>query len=1211
MTGWTKEQEEAIYSRGCNLLVAAAAGSGKTAVLVERIITRICDEQEPVDVDDLLVVTFTNAAAAEMKERIGMGINKALKENPLSRHLYRQSALLNKASIMTLHSFCLDIVKQNFYILGIDPHFRIADETEAELLRLDVLEDLLEKYYTNCQEGDAFSNLIDAYGGQQDDSLLQELIIKLYLFSRSNPWPEHWLKKVVNSFTTTDWFQWLLPSIKMNLNSARELLSQASNLAASPGGPTPYLANLTQEISMLDDLLGAAQISWNELYHCISGVGFAKLPRMKKDEIDPEIQERVKSYRDKAKEIIKDLQNKYFHRSPQELLIDLENLKPHLQILCQLVSEFNLAYKEVKSKKNLMDFSDLEHFCLQLLMHEESIPEKIIPSELSKKMQEKFVEVLVDEYQDINEVQETILQLVSRNDNLFMVGDVKQSIYRFRLAKPELFQEKYQNFSTGSNSLNSKIDLTKNFRCRREIVEGVNFIFKQIMGVDLGEIPYNEQAQLVYGAQYPECQEGVSIKGPVEFHLLEKNITEELEEEWTPLEREALIIGRRIKEFITNNYLVYDKKLNNYRPVTYADIVILLRSPKGTAETFLEQFRLMGIPVYAELGSGYFKATEIQVILSLLKVIDNPRQDIPLAGVLRSPIMGLSAEDLISIRLNCPQGDFYEAVVKTSQLEKDQLALKLKGFLQQLEKWRTLARQDDLANLIWTLYRETGYFDYVGAMPGGSQRQANLRALHDRARQYETTSFRGLFMFLRFLERMQENQSDLEAAKALSENENVVRIMSIHKSKGLEFPVVFVAGLGKEFNMLDTRQDVTLHKELGLGPVFIDAEKRIKYPTIAKLAIDNKIKFETLAEEMRILYVALTRAREKLILVGSIRDLKKKVEDWCQFINYPEIKIPDSQLVQARTYLDWIGPSLVRHSDNRRLCLITGMDHGEPNLKDNSTWYIEIYQEGIFLEHDTEVAVTREILEYIKEFRPVQVNPYLYDKISQRLDWHYPFEKLINKRAKVTVTEIKHKFQELVLKEEGIKHYRGFSKRPVFLQKNKGLSAQEKGSALHLVMQHIDLSREIIDEEYLESLLVNLENREILTKEQRQVINKYVIVDFFRSSIGKRLLKAQRVKREVPFSLALPAYEVYDDLEETEEKVLLQGVIDCLWFEDGGWILLDYKSDNVQPEGVDQFVRLYTGQINLYTRAVETIWKQPVLEKYLYLFSLGKELKIN
>ncbi|MFZ7101477.1 MAG: helicase-exonuclease AddAB subunit AddA [Peptococcaceae bacterium] len=1210
MTTWTKEQEQAIFTRNCNLLVAAGAGSGKTAVLVERIISLISDEENPVDIDKLLVVTFTNAAALEMKERIGLAINKAQKNNPLSRHLYRQGILLNKASVMTLHAFCLEVIKENFYLLGIDPHFRIADETEAELLRLDVLEELLENYYIRCQDGDDFSRLIDAYGGQQDDKLIQELIIKLYLFSRSNPWPDHWLEQVIAGFTDLDWFQGLLPYVRMELETAGEMLKQAYRLAGSPGGPLAYRENLAEELRMVADGIGGAGISWAEVYRRIPEIVFSKLPRVKKAEVDPEIQERVKYYRDKAKDSIKNLANKYFQREPRELRADLAAVIPNLRILSQLVREFSALYSKAKIQRNMIDFSDLEHLALKLLLAGEAGPGKIVPSDLSRKLKEKYGEVMVDEYQDINDVQETILKLVSRDNNRFMVGDVKQSIYRFRLAKPELFQEKYRTFTTNGNSTNKRIDLSQNFRCRQEVVDGVNFIFKQIMGADLGEIDYNDEARLVCGAMYPPCTEEMGVQGPVELHVLEKNFPEEIEEEWTPLEREAIIMGTRLRQLVKEQYVVFDKEKNDYRPIRYSDIVILLRSPKGSAERIIEQFRVLGIPVYAELGSSYFKATEIQVMLALLKVIDNPRQDIPLAGVLRSPLLGLSAGELAKIRINCPLGDFYDAVLIAAEKDESELGEKLREFITRLRKWRTLARQDDLPRLIWTLYRETGYFDYAGAMPGGSQRQANLRALHDRARQYEETSFRGLFMFLRYLERLAENKSDLEAAKALNENADVVRIMSIHKSKGLEFPVVFVAGLGKDFNMLDTRQDITLHKDLGLGPVYIDPEKRLKYPTIAKLAIDNKIKFETLAEEMRILYVALTRAREKLVLVGSLRNLQRKIANWDQLLTGTDWKIPDSFLAQGNCYLDWLGPALIRHRDGSGLKAGAGLNDTCPELKDKSSWQVKIYQEELLVERDAEVAATREMLEYIKDLRPIQVNPYYHEKIKARLDWIYPYQDITAKSAKVTVTEIKHKFRQPAAKnEDREKPYLGFSKRPLFLQKDKGLSPAERGSALHTVMQHLDLRREI-SKEYLGEFLTELEKAEILSREQKEIIDVNLILSLLSSPLGKRLRAARKIKREIPFSLTLDACEVYEDLADCREKVLIQGVIDCLWYEKDGWVLLDYKSDDIRLPGIPEFVRNYQGQINLYARAVETIMKEKVKERYLYLFRLGQAVKL-
>lgn len=1208
MANWTQEQKQAIEARGGNLLVAAAAGSGKTAVLVERIIQRICDEKNPVDVDRLLVVTFTNLAAAEMKERIGLAINEALKKNPLSKNLYRQSTLLNKASIITLHSFCLEIVRENFYSLGIDPNFRIADDTEAQLLKIDVLEELLENCYQISKEGDDFLNLIDAYGGQRDDGPIQDLIIKIHQFSQSNPWPDYWLDQMVDNFAINNWFKELLPSLIVELEGARNYFLQSYKYAQSPRGPLAYLDNLTEELAYVDDLIRAAKVSWQELYETFPQGCFNRLPAIKKGAVDENLQTRVKELREKAKKIVKDIESRYFQRTPQELLEDLTRLKPYLKTLCQLVKDFERGYRERKAKRNLVDFNDLEHFCLKVLLSEDSQPQRLFPSEVSLKLKERFIEVLVDEYQDINDVQETILTLVSKENNMFMVGDVKQSIYRFRLAKPELFLTKYKKFDFASEAINRRIDLAKNFRCSKTIVDGVNYVFCQMMTPTVGEIAYDEKAQLVYGAYLPEKEQEESYDIPVEFYLLEKRQEEEATEDLGAIEREAQVIGQRILELIEQKVQVLDKKTNQYKTLSFRDIVILLRSPKGMAEKIIERFHHLGIPVYAELGSGYFSAIEVQTMLSLLKIIDNPRQDIPLAAVFRSPIVGLSAEQLAEIRLQSPGDSFYNSVLKTS-LDESPLALIVRVFLQRLEQWRTVARQGNLADLIWTLYRETGYLDYVGALPGGIERQANLRALHDRARQYEATSFRGLFRFLRFLERIEENKGDLDSAKALSENENVVRIMSIHKSKGLEFPVVFVAGLGKRFNLSDGLQNIVIHKDLGLGPVLIDIEKRIKYPTIAKLAIENKILLETLAEEMRVLYVALTRARERLILTGSVNNVAKKIENWCEILDYQGVELPDSQLVQGKTYLDWLGLALIRHKGAQQLR--SSIDYGQRDgfyIDDQSQWRITVLPEGIYNHNNEEVAANLEILENIKELKPIMVDSNYHELISKKLSWQYPYQGLLDKGAKVTVSEVKHRFHNL-REEEEYKPYYGFSKRPVFKQKAKGLAPEEKGSAIHLVMEHIELDK-TIDSHYLEEFLSYLEAREILTREQRAIIDTSYIIDFFQSTLGQRLQSSVKVKREVPFSLALPAAKMYDLPRTVEEKILVQGVIDCIWWEEDGWVLLDYKSDWVQDGQIKEIIGKYQGQINLYTQAIENILKAPVKERYIYLFSLGKSVPI-
>lgn len=1220
MATWTEEQRQAIYNRGCNLLVSAAAGSGKTAVLVERIIQYVCDENNPVDIDRLLVVTFTNAAAAEMRERVGLAINRALQQNPKSEHLYRQSTLLNKASIMTLHSFCLELVRENFYHLGIDPNFRIADDTEGELLRLDVLEELLESYYAQGEGGSDFTRLVDAYGGRHDDQLIKNLVLKLYNFSRSTPWPDHWLQQMQHNFTAFDWFSVLQQSVAIELTGIKALLQQAAHLANQHNGPAVYLPTLEQEQQQLDTLIAAAEQHWEQLYQAFLAVHFAKLPPCRRTDADAELIDKVKDLRDKAKKKLIKLRDSYFNRSAAELREDLLALQPHVAVLVQLVTDFARSYQQQKNRRNLVDFNDLEHYCLRLLMDESSRPGHIVPSELSNKLKERFAEVLVDEYQDTNEVQETILQLVAKDNNLFMVGDVKQSIYRFRLANPELFLKKYQTYRPAAHPAGQRIDLAKNFRCRQGVVEAVNFIFQQIMTPQLGEMPYDERAMLVYGAHYPVTDQQSCLEGPVELYLLDKEGEQQqgekedtaavdLTEELSDFAREAKVIADRIKQLMAEGYTVFDKHIGGYRPLTYRDVVILLRSLRGTAEELAEQFRLQGIPAYADLGSGYFAATEVQTMLALLHVIDNPQQDIPLAAVLRSPIVGLTAEELSAIRLAAPGADFYQGLLNTARTDTP-LGQKLKQFLQQLDDWRTLARQGSLADLIWTLYRQTGYFHYVGAMPEGTQRQANLRALHDRARRYEETSFRGLFRFLRFLERLQQNKGDMEAAKALGENENVVRIMSIHKSKGLEFPVVFVAGLGKRFNQQDLHQDVILHKDLGLGLVYVDAEKRIKYPTVAKLAIEHRVRMEALAEEMRILYVALTRAREKLVLIGTVNKLHKKLADWCRFLDYPGIAFPDSELSQSKSYLDWLVPAVLRHPDGEPLRQAAQYSGMGKLLHHPSRWQVTLP------EHQPSQAPTPQqttMLQLVQQYQPVPADNRWQGELARRLDWQYPHRWLANKRAKTSVSEIKHKFQQWLQQEEQARVRGGFTKSPQFLQEKRQLSGAERGSALHLVMQHVDLTQPVT-EERVESLLEQLELRQILTPAERAAVDSRLVVQFFQTSLGKQLLEVAqqdgRVLRELPFSLALPAHQIYDDLPQTDEKVLVQGIIDCLWYHDG-WNILDYKSDRVPPGGREEIIARYQGQLALYSYAVAVIYRQRVKGAYLYLFDTGEVVPVG
>lgn len=1247
---WTDDQLEAIQARNCNLLVAAAAGSGKTAVLVERIIRRITDNNDPVDVDRLLVVTFTKAAAAEMRDRINIALTRALDKEPGSEHLNRQLILLNKSYITTLHSFCLDIIRQYFYKVNLDPGFRVADDAEAALLKSDVLENLFEECYTEGTQ--EFLNLVDAYGGDKDDSYLQDMVLRLWEFSRSTPWPDHWLDSVIALYESngmplekSDWGKVILDWIGITLEGCIEGIKQAFKLANAAGGPYAYAENLKDDLLLLDELFRASN-SWERFFQTINSVQFSKLKSIRNQDLDETLKNRVKTIREDVKKTINAIKKEYFFRSQEELISDLQLVGPYVKTLVWLVKEFGERFEKEKIERSLVDFSDLEHYCLRILLDDSSAPDKIKPSSIAGQLKDHFAEIYVDEFQDINGVQESILSLLSGesegNFNRFMVGDVKQSIYGFRLADPNLFREKYISFSSDKNSLERRIDLRKNFRSSIEVIDSVNFIFRQVMASRTGQSDYDQDAELVCGSDYPVDNVMTTVRGPVELNLIEKTIdqvdlpensddaeSEDSEEndlaDLDALQREARLVAARVKDMVSGNQngssgtssitAVYDKNLGCMRPIRYRDIVVLLRSTRNAANIFIEEFRRIGIPAYAELGTGYFEAVEIETIMSLLKIIDNPRQDIPLAAVLRSPIVGLDAQEMAETRLRCTSGDFYEAVVQSANLAETATDLKLAKFLEKLEEWRTLARQGPLSDLIWRLYNETGFYTYVGGMPGGAQRQANLRSLYDRARQYENSTFRGLFRFLRFIDRFREEGNDLGSAGALGENEDVVRVISIHKSKGLEFPVVFVAGLGRQFNTSDLKQKTVFHKQLGIGLPFIDINNCLSYQTIAQKAIKIRLKMDMLAEEMRILYVAMTRAREKLILVGSVRGIDKFSQKWSQTVEHGDWPLPDSSLMTAKMYLDWICPAVVRHRDGHPFRKIAGIDQNtyNPVFNDNSRWNVRIYNpmDNAFytVEKDSQ---DESLLDRLKELQPIDLEPKYTDIIDRYMEWRYPYSAIVGKAAKTTVTEMKRRFASEENTGESLFKFPAISyRRPSFITKKTGLSAAERGSALHLVMQHINFSSSDTEGKVI-GQLNNLVKRELLTFEQAQSVDVSGIVDFVNSFLGQRVVKAGRVRREMPFIMGLPAQKVYPDLSaEFTEKVMIQGVIDCLIDEGDGFVLIDYKTDNLTEERIDEVRERYREQLDIYAMAVETILKRQVKEKYIYLFSLGREIKLD
>ncbi len=1211
MSKWTDEQKRAINSRECSLLVSAAAGAGKTAVLVERIIRRVLDTLSPVDIDRLLVVTYTNAAAREMKERVGTALRERRKNNPGDYRLQKQLLLLERAHISTLHSFCVEMLRKNYYRLklpekaALDPAFRVAEETEALLLKLEVLEDVFEKRYTD--EDAVFLELVEAYGGERDDKALQDLVMRLYDFSRSHPSPEDWLANVAESFhagSEDDVIEGLLEQavegLLAPLGTALSYLREAALCASAPGGPHPYLSGLLEEAGMLERVLDCCgyegkAIRWREAFEALAAVEFKRLTAVKDEGIDEALRDEAKNLRDKAKKMAKEAQDTILARSFEEYVQDLNKIAPLMETLCGLVVEFAHYYLLAKLEKNIIDFSDIEHLTLNLLCDEDKKP-----SALALKLRESFAEVLIDEYQDINNVQETILRLISVSDggyaNTFMVGDVKQSIYGFRLAEPGLFMEKYRNYSDREDAAEQKIVLAKNFRSKKGIIDGVNFVFRQLMQESRFGVKYDKDAELVYGlidGEEDEKDEKAGFNGEIEVHLVEKGQAyedEDLKEQEAldATQLEARIIARRIREL--KEKTVWDKEQGAYRPVEYRDIAVLLRTAKTAAVVFVEELQRQGIPAYTEAGEGYLRAQEIQVMISLLRIIDNPRQDIPLAAVLRSPVIGLNSSELAAIRLWRRQGDYYDAVRLAARKERGQLQKKLRAFLRNLRSWRTFARRNSLQELIWLLYRETNYYNYAGAMPDGQQRQANLRMLYDRAVQYERTAMKGLFKFLRFLEKLEERGGDFETAHTLGEKENVVRIMSIHKSKGLEFPVVFVAGIAKKFNFKDLYNDVLLDKDLGIGPLLVDSAKRIKYPTLAAIAIKNRLKARMLAEEMRILYVAMTRARETLILVGAVGEKVKAPLMEGDSLKQVNERLSPGIVEGAASFWDWLiacNPSM---------------------------WSFFCYEGGeLFVEEKETAAEYHEELIRLKRLEPVAIDDSDDGMVENRLNWDYPDSWLAGVPAKLSVTELKNRYYQSTRDNTEAVLYDSHSwmeERPGFLQERRGLSAAEKGSALHLIMRHIDIAGELTKEE-IEEEVAGMVAKELITLEEAESINAEEIETFFDSKLGKRLLASPEVMRELPFVMEVAVGELPGEWQgkDTDETVIVQGTVDCLFAEGEGYVLLDYKTDTVsgkEKADYESFLKArYQLQMELYKRAVEMILKKPVTEKVIYSFSLA------
>lgn len=1286
---WTTEQQQVIDLRNRNILVSAAAGSGKTAVLVERIVKIITDKNHPVDIDHLLIVTFTNAAAAEMRERIGNAIEKALDEQPGNEHLLRQLTLIHNAQITTIDSFCLYVVRNHFHEIDLEPNFRIGDEGELKLLREDVLGRVLEQNYEEPSE--AFSDFVEGYASGRTDAALNEMILQLYEFSRSYPWPEKWLDSFVGIYRIEnreelDRAEWLAPlteNICFVLKDCEQLLKQALAVTQQDDGPDMYEKAVRSDLEKYESL--SKLTSFCELSVALSDIKYDRLASSRGFEGDPDKLELVKSLREQAKDVVKKLCKQYFFCSPEMMIEQLERTEPMLEEVVRLTKQFADEFAAAKRRKNLVDFHDVEHFALQILVDEETEKAK----KTAEEFRDTFEEIMIDEYQDSNEVQETLLRSISREErgenNIFMVGDVKQSIYRFRLARPELFMKKYDSYSL-EESTTQRIDLHKNFRSREEVLTCTNDIFYKIMARSLGNVEYDAEAALYPGASYP-----VSADFIPEILLADSN--DELLEDTELTDKktlEAKIVAEEIKHLMKTQP-VTDKAAGTLRAARYSDIVILLRSLSGWADSLVEVLNGNGIPAHTVSSTGYFSTVEVQTVLSMLRLLDNPRQDIPMAAVLRSPMAGLTDEELAVLRLEDGSVPFHEAVlelaeglyeedgqkeISDSEADRKQgrnadektenhieitAHRKLLKFYKKYKQLRQLVPDTPIHELIEIILRETGYGHYVAAMPAGNRRTANLNMLLEKAAAYEKTSYKGLFHFVRYIDELQKYDVDFGEADMVGENEDVVRIMSIHKSKGLEFPIVIVSGMGKNFNKQDTRSKMVLHPELGIGLDYMDGKKRIKSPTIAKKAIAKQIELENLGEELRVLYVALTRAKEKLILTGTLKDAPEKLEFFRQQAalyahSSDTTAIPYLTRESAAGYLDWILPAVLSYGDKYPVRIVEAA-------------------ELVLDEVENQLEKNENLTERIGEIEAADTQ--LVGQLKQRFSQRYPYQTDILRKNKYSVSELKHRAMRERFEAEQEETVPAFLEEPVtptiplFIQRqgsveqeaqNKaqdaGQEAESKaeqkiesntanrgalrGTAVHRVMECYDFTSEKSVQEQMDAM----EKEEKITADMRALVKEQIVADFVSSETGRRMALAQcggALYREKPFVMGFTEEEMerygfgagaqmieneaqtenaqqeimsenvsQENHMHEEDLTLIQGIIDVFWIEDDGITVLDYKTDRVDT--VQELIDRYATQLKLYADALERVFatrKLKVKEILIYSFRLEKLISIE
>ncbi len=1171
---YTADQKRVIDLRNCNILVSAAAGSGKTAVLTERIIQRICDKEHPVQIDRILIVTFTNAAAAEMRERIGKAMRKRLEDVPDNKHLRKQLTLLNNAQITTIDSFCLYLLRNHFHEIQLDPSFRIADDGEVKLLQQETLEEYLEQKYDEGKP--EFLEIIEKYAGSGKDKGLKDMLLKLYLFSQSNPFPEDYLNTCILELQSENGgFNRELETViceyeKAVLETCKETAYEAIELCRQTGGPYTYEEALADDICFYDQLAGTE--NYEERAQLYSTHTFKTFSRKKAEDVDESLKEEVKALRENCKNSIKDIIKQFYYASLPEMQADNVEAGKTIAALLKCVLEFAVLFECKKREKNIVDFSDMEHLALKILLKKQG--DEYVPSEVAMSYREYFEEIMVDEYQDSNQVQECLIDSISRQEedfgNRFMVGDVKQSIYRFRLARPEIFMEKYNSFDTESGK-DRLVNLSMNFRSRKEVIESVNAVCEQLMIPEVGRVKYDDRARLYLGASYEQTESDYKT----EVLLYDKK--EFAQNNLTDVEAEAYILASHIKKLVGET-LVKDSKTEEMRPAQFKDMVILLRKANGVDDVVKKILEKEGVPTYVASGTGYFAATEVKEILNYLTILDNPRQDIPLLGVMHSVFGKFTEEEIARVRVfNKKKGRLYDSLTEYALKGSNPcLRQKAEAFLQEIEGWREETIYHSVYELMEAIFEKTSFLHYCTALPGGQQRKANLMVLLQKAKAFESGGYTGLFDFIRYMEMIKEKEVDFGEANILDANADVVRIMTIHKSKGLEFPICFVAGFGNAFVKREFSAPLLMDADCGIAGDCIDLTLRCRRKTQLKNAIAVKKKNDSRGEDLRVLYVAMTRAKEKLILLGKGL-MPEVVRD--------SVKVYD--ILKAESFMDMVLPIALNRTELFE-------------VKEYTTDILEMQQSA----EQVEAGLLREALEGLPTCATWEA-------------YEYPHTSLEGLYTKTTVSELKKAAyveesegcQELY-KEEGFESY-----VPAFISgEEEAVSGGRRGSAYHRVMELMDFTI-ALKENNMKEEIDEVRKRSIeelrISEEDDKLVSASKVLAFMQTELAKRMGVAQekgRLHREQPFMMGIKANTVKEDFPE-EEDVLVQGVIDVYFEEDDGLVLMDYKTDRVSE--AEELVKRYHTQLEYYGQALERLTHKKVKEKLIYSFALHQVIAVD